>query len=44
VSGGISTGRFQPSLRLVMVDRALIGRALTNIVDNALHAMPEGAR
>ena len=32
----------QPSLRLVMVDRALIGRALTNIVDNALHAMPEG--
>jgi signal transduction histidine kinase len=33
---------FPPSLQLVMVDRALIGRALTNIIDNALHAMPEG--
>jgi signal transduction histidine kinase len=26
----------------LLVDRALIGRALTNIIDNALHAMPGG--
>ena len=34
--------RVEPSLPPLMVDRALIGRALTNIIDNALHAMPEG--
>ncbi len=34
--------QFEPSLPPVMVDRVLIGRALTNIIDNALHAMPEG--
>jgi two-component system nitrogen regulation sensor histidine kinase NtrY len=26
----------------LLVDRALVGRALTNIIDNALHAMPGG--
>ena len=26
----------------VMVDRTLIGRALTNVIENALHAMPNG--
>jgi signal transduction histidine kinase len=30
------------SLPPVMVDRMLIGRALTNVIDNALHAMPGG--
>jgi signal transduction histidine kinase len=29
-------------LPTVRVDRTLIGRALTNIIDNALHAMPNG--
>ena len=33
---------FGPGLDRVLVDRTLIGRALTNIIDNALHAMPEG--
>ncbi len=33
---------FEASLPPVLADRALIGRALTNIIDNALHAMPEG--
>jgi signal transduction histidine kinase len=33
---------FADSLPAVHVDRALIGRALTNIIDNALHAMPGG--
>jgi signal transduction histidine kinase len=33
---------FAGSLPAVQVDRALIGRALTNIIDNALHAMPGG--
>jgi signal transduction histidine kinase len=30
------------ALPAVRVDRTLIGRALTNIIDNALHAMPNG--
>jgi len=30
------------SLPELMIDRTLIGRALTNIIDNALHAMPGG--
>jgi signal transduction histidine kinase len=33
---------FDPDLPRVLVDRTLIGRALTNVVDNALHAMPGG--
>jgi len=31
-----------PQLPPVRVDRMLIGRALTNIIENALHAMPGG--
>ena len=31
-----------PTLPHVSVDRMLIGRALTNIIENALHAMPGG--
>jgi two-component system, NtrC family, nitrogen regulation sensor histidine kinase NtrY len=33
-----------PGLPRVWVDRLLLGRALTNIIENALHAMPEGGR
>jgi signal transduction histidine kinase len=29
-----------PSLPLLHIDRMLIGRALTNVIENALHAMP----
>jgi signal transduction histidine kinase len=32
------------SLPQVSIDRMLIGRALTNIIENALHAMPGGGR
>jgi signal transduction histidine kinase len=32
----------QPGLPLLEIDRTLVGRALTNVVDNALHAMPGG--
>jgi len=31
-----------PTLPHVRIDRMLIGRALTNIIENALHAMPSG--
>jgi signal transduction histidine kinase len=31
-----------PSLPHVSIDRTLIGRALTNVIENALHAMPGG--
>ncbi|MFM8535270.1 MAG: sensor histidine kinase [Acidimicrobiia bacterium] len=31
-------------LPLLHIDRTLIGRALTNIIENALHAMPNGGR
>ena len=31
-----------PTMPLVMVDRTLLGRALTNVIENALHAMPGG--
>jgi signal transduction histidine kinase len=31
-----------PDLPHVWIDRTLIGRALTNILDNAIHAMPNG--
>jgi len=33
-----------PDLPAIAVDRTLIGRALTNIVENALHAMPAAVR
>ena len=33
---------FAESLPLLTIDRMLVGRALTNVVDNALHAMPGG--
>ena len=33
---------FAESLPLLKIDRVLVGRALTNVVDNALHAMPGG--
>ncbi len=33
---------FQTPLPPLLIDRMLIGRALTNILDNALHAMPGG--
>lgn len=33
-----------PDVPVVLVDRALVGRALTNVVENALHAMPSGGR
>jgi signal transduction histidine kinase len=36
--------RVQPPLPTVFVDRTLIARALANIVENALHAMPGGGR
>jgi nitrogen fixation/metabolism regulation signal transduction histidine kinase len=31
-----------PDLPAVLVDRTLFGRALTNVIENALHAMPGG--
>jgi signal transduction histidine kinase len=34
--------RAEPNLPLVLIDRTLLGRALTNIIENALHAMPGG--
>jgi two-component system nitrogen regulation sensor histidine kinase NtrY len=33
-----------PSLPVLQIDRTLVGRALTNVIDNALHAMPGGGR
>lgn len=30
------------SLPPLVIDRTLVGRAMTNMIDNALHAMPEG--
>ena len=33
---------FEEALPGLIVDRTLIGRALTNVIDNALHAMPGG--
>ena len=32
--------QLEPALPLVPLDRMLIGRALTNVIENALHAMP----
>jgi signal transduction histidine kinase len=33
-----------PSVPPVMIDKAVLARALTNIIENALHAMPAGGR
>jgi signal transduction histidine kinase len=33
-----------PDLPLISIDRTLFSRALTNIIENALHAMPGGGR
>jgi signal transduction histidine kinase len=33
-----------PDLPVLQIDRTLVGRALTNVIDNALHAMPGGGR
>ncbi len=32
----------EPGLPALAMDRTLVGRALTNVIDNALHAMPNG--
>lgn len=32
----------EPQVPALLLDRTLVGRALTNIIDNALHAMPGG--
>jgi signal transduction histidine kinase len=34
--------RVSPQLPSALVDRVLIGRAISNIIENALHAMPAG--
>ena len=39
----IDTGA-PPDLPLVTIDRTLFARALTNVIENALHAMPGGGR
>jgi len=48
VAGASDTVAFEvrvPSdLPTLRIDRTLVGRALTNVVDNALHAMPGGGR
>jgi len=36
--------RPMPPLPPVLIDRALVSRSLTNIIENALHAMPSGGR
>ncbi len=36
------TNEVESGLPLVRVDRVLLGRAMTNIIENALHAMPSG--
>lgn len=33
---------FEPELPKLFIDRTLVGRALTNVIDNAMHAMPGG--
>ena len=34
----------EPRLPRVRVDRTLLGRSITNLIENALHAMPNGGR
>jgi signal transduction histidine kinase len=38
------TRSVDPDLPALALDRTLIGRALTNVIENALHAMPAGGR
>ena len=33
-----------PEMPLAQIDRLLVSRALTNVIENALHAMPKGGR
>ena len=42
--GSRSSNGVRPPLPAVRVDRTLVGRALANIVENALHAMPGHGR
>ena len=42
LAGKVVIATHIPPLPMVCVDRMLIGRALTNIIENALHAMPGG--
>ncbi len=42
LAGRVAITTHLPPLPMVRVDRMLIGRALTNIMENALHAMPGG--
>src|ERR687890_713560 len=42
LSGRVVIATHMPPLPMVRVDRMLIGRALTNVIENALHAMPGG--
>jgi signal transduction histidine kinase len=42
LAGRVEITTHLPQLPPVRIDRMLIGRALTNIIENALHAMPGG--
>jgi two-component system nitrogen regulation sensor histidine kinase NtrY len=42
LAGRVVIATHIPPLPMVCIDRMLIGRALTNIIENALHAMPGG--
>lgn len=46
MAGGVERVRFvigiDSELPALLIDRTLLGRALTNIIENALHAMPAG--
>ena len=45
LSDGLSIDlRPMPALPAVLIDRALVSRSLTNIIENALHAMPSGGK
>ena len=39
-----STSRCPTDLPLALIDRTLFARAMTNVIENALHAMPGGGR
>ena len=42
LAGKVVIATHIPPLPMICVDRMLIGRALTNVIENALHAMPGG--